>query len=78
MRRSNKQAVLEFQHILEAFMSKSYIVKLDDGAYRITDSRVSLDSVVYAFLKGASPEAIAQSMARWLGIWKIKRNSVST
>ena len=61
MRRSNKQAVLEFQHILEAFMSKSYIVKLDDGAYRITDSRVSLDSVVYAFLKGDSPEAIAQS-----------------
>ena len=42
-------------------MGKAYVVKLDNGAYRITDSRVSLDSVVYAFLKGDSPEAIAQS-----------------
>ena len=42
-------------------MSKEYVVKLDTGAYRVTDSRVSLDSVVYAFLKGDSPEAIAQS-----------------
>ncbi|MBL8204444.1 MAG: DUF433 domain-containing protein [Blastocatellia bacterium] len=42
-------------------MSKAYVVKLENGAYRITDSRVSLDSVVYAFLKGDSPEAIAQS-----------------
>ena len=42
-------------------MGKNYIVKLDNGAYRITDSRVSLDSVVYAFLKGDSPETIAQN-----------------
>lgn len=42
-------------------MGKAYVVKLDNGAYRITDSRVSLDSVIYAFLKGDSPEAIAQS-----------------
>lgn len=42
-------------------MGKDYIVKLDNGAYRITDSRVSLDSVIYAFLKGEAPEAIAQN-----------------
>ncbi len=42
-------------------MGKAYVEKLDNAAYRITDSRVSLDSVVYAFLKGDSPEAIAQS-----------------
>lgn len=38
-------------------MSKDYINKID-GAYRITDSRVSLDSVVYAWRDGASPETI--------------------
>ena len=38
-------------------MSKEYINKVD-GAYRITDSRVSLDSVVYRFLEGLSPETI--------------------
>ena len=53
--------MLGFRYLLEAFMGKNYIVKLDNGAYRITDARVSLDSVVYAFLKGDSPEAIAQS-----------------
>ena len=39
-------------------MNKEYVTKID-GAYRITDSRVSLDSVVYAWRNGASPEAIA-------------------
>ncbi len=31
------------------------------GAYRIAGTRVSLDSVVYAFNEGQSPETIAQS-----------------
>ena len=32
-----------------------------DGGYRIAGTRVSLDSVVYAFLQGESPEGIADS-----------------
>lgn len=31
------------------------------GAYFIAGTRVSLDSVVYAFLRGESPEGIAES-----------------
>jgi uncharacterized protein (DUF433 family) len=41
-------------------MTKAYITKLDT-AYRISSSRVSLDSVVYAFLNGLSPESIVDS-----------------
>jgi uncharacterized protein (DUF433 family) len=41
-------------------MSKEY-VEHRDGAYWITGTRVSLDSVVLAFLRGASPESIAQA-----------------
>lgn len=41
-------------------MKREYVEKREDG-YWITGSRVSLDSIVYAFLRGASPEAIAQS-----------------
>ena len=33
-------------------------VNQHDGGYWIADSRVSLDSVVYAFLDGLSPETI--------------------
>jgi len=36
---------------------KDYVTKIDE-AYRIADSRVSLDSVVYAWRDGLSPEAI--------------------
>ncbi len=36
-------------------------VEQRDGGYWITGSRVSLDSIVYAFLRGASPESIARS-----------------
>ena len=39
-------------------MSKVYVEKTGD-AYRVAGSRVSLDSVVYAFLGGQSPESIA-------------------
>jgi len=41
-------------------ITKEYIEKRDN-AYFVKDSRVSLDSVVYAFLNGFSPEGIAQS-----------------
>lgn len=36
-------------------------VEQREGVYPISGTRVSLDSIVYAFLRGASPESIAQS-----------------
>ena len=39
-------------------MKDKYITKLENGAYRIADTRVSLDSVVYAFWDGEMPETI--------------------
>jgi uncharacterized protein (DUF433 family) len=41
-------------------MDDAYVTS-QDGCYRIAGSRVSLDSVVYAFLDGDSPEVIVQS-----------------
>ena len=41
-------------------MAKEYIEQRDNG-YFIEGTRVSLDSVVYAFLRGESPEGIAES-----------------
>jgi uncharacterized protein (DUF433 family) len=41
-------------------MAREYIEQRD-GGYYIQGSRVSLDSVVYAFLRGESPEGIAES-----------------
>jgi uncharacterized protein (DUF433 family) len=41
-------------------MPRDYIEKRD-GGYWVAGTRVSLDSVVYAFLRGAAPEIIAQS-----------------
>src|SRR5437867_12690219 len=41
-------------------MSREY-VNLQDGSYRIRGTRVSLDSVVYAYRRGASPESIQRS-----------------
>ena len=41
-------------------MNKEYVVQLE-GAYRIAGTRVSLDSVVYAYRRGASPESIQRS-----------------
>ncbi|PSB24576.1 DUF433 domain-containing protein [Stenomitos frigidus] len=40
--------------------TKQYVEERE-GAYRIVGKRVSLDSIVYAFLSGQSPESIAQS-----------------
>ena len=41
-------------------MAKEYVEERA-GGYFIAGSRVSLDSVVYAFLRGESPEGIAES-----------------
>jgi uncharacterized protein (DUF433 family) len=41
-------------------MAKDYIEERS-GAYLIAGTRVSLDSVVHAFLRGESPEGIAES-----------------
>jgi hypothetical protein len=38
-------------------------VEQRDGGFWITGARVSLDSIVYAFLRGAAPESITQSCA---------------
>ncbi|MCU0535422.1 MAG: DUF433 domain-containing protein [Hydrococcus sp. Prado102] len=40
--------------------TKQYIEERE-GCYRILGKRVSLDSIVYAFLAGQSPESIVQS-----------------
>jgi len=40
-------------------MSKEY-VEQKDGAYRVAGSRVSLDSIIYEFLNGRSPEGIQE------------------
>ncbi len=41
-------------------MSKQY-VEQRDGGYWITGRRVSLDSIIYAYLAGQTAESIAQS-----------------
>jgi len=41
-------------------MKNEYITKLENGAYRIADTRVSLDSVVYSYRRGNLPETIAR------------------
>lgn len=39
-------------------MNKQYVEQRDQG-YWVSDSRVSLESVIFAFLDGLSPETIA-------------------
>jgi uncharacterized protein (DUF433 family) len=41
-------------------MTNDYVVR-KDGCYRIAGTRVSLDSVVYAFREGSSPESILEA-----------------
>jgi uncharacterized protein (DUF433 family) len=41
-------------------MTASYVEQRGDG-YVLTDTRVSLDSIVHAFLSGQSAEDIAQA-----------------
>ncbi len=40
-----------------------YVRQTADGGWRITDSRISLDSVVYSYWDGMSPEAIAEEFS---------------
>ena len=42
-------------------MAKEYIERRN-GGYFVKGTRVSLDSVVHAFLRGESPEGIAESL----------------
>lgn len=39
----------------------AYVSGSAEAGYRLTGSRVSLDSVVYGFLRGETPETIAQN-----------------
>lgn len=41
-------------------MSREYVEQCD-GTYRVAGSRISLDSIVYAYWNGQTPESIAQS-----------------
>jgi uncharacterized protein (DUF433 family) len=41
-------------------MEKSY-VEQRDGGYWVTSTRISLDSIVYAFKRGAAPESIQRA-----------------
>ncbi len=46
---------------LAPILAKPY-VKQRDAGYWIEETRISLDSVVYLFLNGDSPESIAQNL----------------
>lgn len=41
-------------------MNRQYVEKIDD-VYRLSGTRVSLDSIVHAFWRGQTAESIAQS-----------------
>jgi uncharacterized protein (DUF433 family) len=41
-------------------MAKEYIEERD-GSYYVTGTRISLDSIIYAFRRGESPETICQN-----------------
>jgi len=43
-------------------MNKQYVENID-GVYRLTGTRVSLDSIVYAFWRGQTAESMAQSFS---------------
>ena len=44
-------------------VDSTHDIECRDGGYYLAGTRVSLDSIVYAFLRGQSPESIAQSFA---------------
>lgn len=46
--------------MIASTLAKRYIEQRDEG-YWIEGTQISLDSVVYAFLNGESPESIAQN-----------------
>jgi uncharacterized protein (DUF433 family) len=45
-----------------AIVTTKQYVEEREGCYRILGKRVSLDSIIYLFLVGASPESIVQSL----------------
>ena len=57
--------MIDLYYSIEIAMAKEYVYQQRSG-YVIEDTRVSLDSVVYAFLCGESPEGIIDSFpAYW-------------
>jgi len=52
--------VIDGEQEKDAMAEKSYIAQRE-GVYRVGDTRVSLDSIVYAFLEGHTAESIQQS-----------------
>ena len=53
-------------------LTKSYIEQREAG-YWVAGTRISLDSVVYSFLDGESPESIAQNfplLSLLAGVWR--------
>ena len=49
------------EHSEYDYTDQQRYVEQNNGAYRVAGSRVSLDSVVYEFLNGASPESISEN-----------------
>jgi uncharacterized protein (DUF433 family) len=44
-----------------AIITPKQYIEEQEGCYRILGKRISLDSIIYLFLSGASPESIVQS-----------------
>lgn len=56
-----KEGAPGYAHSVLAFTPTPVpLVTLDDGTIRVSGTRVPLDTVVYAFRQGATPEEIAQ------------------
>jgi uncharacterized protein (DUF433 family) len=51
---------IAWKNIACSRIAEMYAHKTTHGGWRVADSRVSLDSVVYAYWDGKSPEAIAE------------------
>jgi uncharacterized protein (DUF433 family) len=45
-----------------AIVTQKQYIEEREGCYRVLGKRISLDSIVYLFLSGASPESIVQSL----------------
>ena len=55
-------------------VSEGYVTHVDSGYY-VAGTRVSLDSIVYAFLAGQTAEAIAQSLPSRPEPWSASRRA---
>jgi Protein of unknown function (DUF433) len=67
-------------------MSKVYVTKVDD-TYRVAGTRISLESLVYLYRQGISPEGMVESYPRlrWSKcmahspiIWPIRKRLTNT